>query len=139
MTASAESSAHRAVHREKELEAQGKCVRHMWVQEARSGLCGRSLVDFGRNDGALLPQSDIGPGDIVQIGALPPGSSQEPTTGIVYRVNQNKITVSFDDYPDEIDEPTTLIRLGNEVQRHGTNRHPFAPLTTISPQPPFLY
>ncbi len=74
----------------------------------------QSLVDFSRNDGALLPASDLGSGDIVSVGLQAP-SGQAPLTGVVFRINETRVTVSFEEYPDEIEEPTTLVRLGNEV------------------------
>jgi hypothetical protein len=48
-----------------------------------------------------------------QVGLLPE-SGRESVTGVVYRLNERTVTVSFDDYPD-IDEPLTLVRLTNEV------------------------
>ena len=74
----------------------------------------QSLVDFARNDGALLPASDLGSGDIVSVGLQAP-SGQAPLTGVVFRINETRVTVSFEEYPEEIEEPTTLVRLGNEV------------------------
>ena len=100
-------------HHRHTLDAQSSqslCYLHAARQ---TGLCGRTLIEFARRDGVALPASEIGAGDIVQVG-LDAGGGQDAVTGIVFRANEARITVSFDEYPD-IDEPLTLVKLANEV------------------------
>eukprot|EP01132_Coremiostelium_polycephalum_P002517 gene2517-3115_t len=83
----------------RELELQGITIRKLRIDRYSTGLGGRTLLKFiSATPNQELPPHKLSPGDIVGIrhSKSKPGSSTI-TTGIVYKVNSNKIVVSLED------------------------------------------
>jgi len=89
----------------KELELKGVTVRKLKLTNVSTGLNGRSLLKFQSATLNLeIPPHKITPGDIVGIRSSKskPGTSHF-TTGIVYKVDSNKIVVTIDSDSDSND------------------------------------
>eukprot|EP01133_Synstelium_polycarpum_P018869 gene18869-22570_t len=85
----------------RELELKGVCIRKMRVSSLSSGLGGRSLMKLERQDGAELPPHRMTPGDIVGIRPTKSRPGAVQASGVVYRVEHSRITISFDDFQDD--------------------------------------
>lgn len=110
-----------------ELEARGLCVSRLVAADTRTGLYGRTLVTFESTRGVNLSGTGFGVRDVVQLraansmkgagkkqpqksgdggggsGATKGQSDRASTSGVVYRVQDKAITVSFEQPPAEED------------------------------------
>ncbi len=107
------------------LEARGLCIGRLGVVEEDAGLGGRILLAFERTKGESLPPTRIQPGDIVRVtqpetqagGRRRTGDATPPLSGIVYKKNAVRVTVAFDDLPEEGlgDGLLRLDRVANDI------------------------
>lgn len=107
-----------------QLEARGVSLLRLVVAEEGAGLGGRILLGLEKTTGEALPPTRIQPGDIVRL--VPPdpaGSGRAKTdarrtaSGVVWRKNVRRVTVAFDDLPEDGvgDGALRLDRVANDV------------------------
>ncbi|GMN54785.1 hypothetical protein TIFTF001_023903 [Ficus carica] len=83
----------------------------------KTGLMGKTLLEFQSNKGDVLPAHKFGTHDVV---VLKPNKADigSPALGqgVVYRLKDASITVAFDDIPEEgLNSPLRLEKVANEV------------------------
>ncbi|PRP75087.1 DNA-binding protein SMUBP-2 [Planoprotostelium fungivorum] len=121
---------------ETEMQKRGICLRKLVVSSSSTGLGGRSLVKFegskavqGLTEEGRLPAHRFSSGDIVKVSPSAPKGQQQvpiqkndsdlqPATGVILRVSPTKITVAFDDFPDDLlssGHTFSLFMMANEV------------------------
>lgn len=86
------------------------------IEKTWTGLYGRYMVDLRHMRCDLLPSNRIGTGDVVQLGQV--GQLMENAAqGIVTKVTEQRICVSFDDTDqiEKLQEPLRLDRLANDA------------------------
>ncbi|GAM26146.1 hypothetical protein SAMD00019534_093210 [Acytostelium subglobosum LB1] len=113
----------------RELELKGICIRKLCLESFSTGLGGRSLVRLipaaskskqQGDGGGDLPPHKFTPGDVIGLRTSKAKPGTALLTGVVYRVERNKITVSFDDISDaileELESGTFAIdKLANDI------------------------
>ncbi len=110
-----------------ELQKLGVCLCGLSVTGIRTGLGGKSLVDFEKDVGGSdgLPSHTFRPGDIVALEEYQAKSRKEKkgaadqrpaTSGVVYKVTDQCLTLSFsDELPDHLTGKCNLSKMANNV------------------------
>ncbi|EGG23977.1 AN1-type zinc finger-containing protein [Cavenderia fasciculata] len=103
-----ESEVNESVHLQstlsnRELELKGICIRKLKLNSISTGLGGRCLVKLvSAVQDEYLPPHRFTPGDIVGIRTTKSKPGQSLSSGVVYRVDRFRITISFDEYDEEL-------------------------------------
>lgn len=79
----------------REREERGQALLDVFVKEEDGGLLGRTIVKFEKRTGPL-PQTRIGPGDVVRVSRSDPLDAKNPS-GVVVERSPTRITVAFED------------------------------------------
>jgi superfamily I DNA and/or RNA helicase len=107
-----------------QLEARGVSLLRLVVAEEGAGLGGRILLGLEKTTGEALPPTRIQPGDIVRLVPPDPAGSGRARTderrtasGVVWRKNVRRVTVAFDDLPEDGvgDGALRLDRVANDI------------------------
>jgi len=104
-----------------ELQRRGISLTKVRAGAMRTGLGGRSLIDFEPTEtGVILPAHKFRTGDIVSVTQSKRDDSKEKeveASGIVYRVNDYRITISMDDDLPEalMDRPVRINQVSNDL------------------------
>src|SRR5262245_61755521 len=107
-----------------QLEARGVSLLKLEVADEDAGLGGRALLGLERADRAPFPPSRVQPGDIVRLVAPDPAGAgrrrpagERAPGGVVWRKTARRVTVAFDELPEEGLGPglLRLDRVANDV------------------------
>lgn len=78
-----------------ELQKRGLALLNLSKSSLRTGLGGKMIVEFQHHQNPLLPSNSFSNGDAVNILSSSGQEEKEKTTGIVFRVNDYKISIVF--------------------------------------------
>lgn len=78
-----------------ELQKRGLALLNLTKSSLRTGLGGKMIVEFQHHQNPLLPSNSFSNGDAVNILSSSGQEEKEKTTGIVFRVNDYKISIVF--------------------------------------------
>lgn len=99
----------------RKLQHRGVALYGLKINEQRTGLAGKLIVEYGNFNHPILPAHVIKVGDVVQLNRISNGQECS-VSGIVCRVKEESISVAFkDDYPDGLCEGLRMLKLANRV------------------------
>ena len=114
-----EETSYKSTKNSKELEAAGVLLTRLVVTDQTTGLYGRCLLTLEPARGGPLKQSELGVRDIVELSSMASSSngSTKLSTGVVYRLKENSLTIVLDEFLDATDThgQLSLLKLSNEV------------------------
>ncbi|VFQ92441.1 unnamed protein product [Cuscuta campestris] len=98
-------------------QKKGSAILNLKCIDVQTGLMGKTIIEFQSNKEDLLPPHKFGTHDVV---VLKPNKADlgSPSLGqgVVYRLKDTSITVSFDDIPEEgLNSPLRLEKVSNEI------------------------